>query len=132
MVGSFLYNVLKSNVAVFTIHDTILSNDDRGFSGFRTFNALMEHFVSAKLTIARREQYVKRTKTLIFDRDLPEGEAIQTADQYLENFKVYTVTLKSVSRHSMSFQKWKERHGLQKSVYWTSLKGSLFFREFGI
>jgi hypothetical protein len=54
----------------------------------------MDHFGSAKLMIAFHAQYVKRTKTLIFDRDLPEEEAIQSADHYLENFKVLYCKIK--------------------------------------
>jgi hypothetical protein len=94
MVGSLLCNVLKTDTAVFAIHQTVLSNGDRGFSGFHIFKALMDHFGSAKLMIACHVQYVKRTKTLIFDRYLPEEEAIQTADQYLENFKVLYCNIK--------------------------------------
>jgi hypothetical protein len=35
---------------------------------------------------------------LIFDRDLPEEESIQTADQYLENFKVLYCKIKKCER----------------------------------
>jgi hypothetical protein len=94
MVGSLLYNVLRTDTAVFAYHQTELSNGDRGFSGYHIFKALMDHLGSAKLMIACRAQYVKRTKTLIFDRDLPEEEAIQTADHYLENFKVLYCKIK--------------------------------------
>jgi hypothetical protein len=94
MFGSLLYNVLKTDTAVFAYHQTTLSNGDRGFSGYHIFKALMDHFGSAKLMISCHAQYVKRTKTLIFDRDLPEEEAMQTADHYLENFKVLYCKIK--------------------------------------
>jgi hypothetical protein len=94
IVGSLLYNVLKNDTAVFAYHHTALSNGDRGFSGYHIFKALMDHLGSAKLMIACHEQYVKRTNTLIFDRDLPESEAIQTTDHYLENFKVLYCKIK--------------------------------------
>jgi hypothetical protein len=54
----------------------------------------MDHFGSAKLMISFHAQFMKRTKTLIFDRDLPEEESIQTADQYQENFKVLYCKIK--------------------------------------
>jgi hypothetical protein len=87
MVGSLLHNVLNTDTAVLTYHQTALSNSDRGFIGYHIFKALMDHFGSATLMIACHAQYVKRTNTLIFDRYLPEEEAIQSADHYLENFK---------------------------------------------
>jgi hypothetical protein len=79
---------------VFAYHQTALSNGDRGYRGYHIFKALVDHFGSANLMIACHAQYVKRTKTLIFDRDLPEEEAIQTADHYLENFKVLYCKIK--------------------------------------
>jgi hypothetical protein len=98
MLGPLLYNVLKIYTTVFAFRKTILSNGDRGFSGFRIFNALMEHFGSVKLMIACQYQHIKLTNTLIFDRDLPDGEAIQTADQYLENFKVLYCKIKKCEK----------------------------------